>query len=172
MCAVLGEGVSNLVSVLPDIALELDIANLNADRQIVVSDPLEAFAALHPVADQCDWEIVRLKVSGAFHSRLMEPAAREFVEFLATIEFSPHTVPVISNVTALPFPEASDAIRQALTQALTSPARWADSIRFAPSCGCSKFLETGPDNVLSRLVDRISWPSAATEPSYPAIIQI
>jgi malonyl CoA-acyl carrier protein transacylase len=159
MCAVLGEGVSNLVSVLPDIALELDIANLNADRQIVVSDP-------------CDWEIVRLKVSGAFHSRLMEPAAREFVEFLATIEFSPHTVPVISNVTALPFPEASDAIRQALTQALTSPARWADSIRFAPSCGCSKFLETGPDNVLSRLVDRISWPSAATEPSYPAIIQI
>jgi trans-AT polyketide synthase/acyltransferase/oxidoreductase domain-containing protein len=156
MCAVLGDDVGELAFLLAEVAPELDVANFNSDWQVVVSGPLEAFAALHPLADRRDWQVVRLNVSGAFHSRLMEPAARQFEDWLGQVAFAPPAVPVISNVTALPFPAGSEAIRQSLTQALTRPVRWTDSIRRARRGGCTTFLETGPGTVLSRLVERIS----------------
>ncbi len=155
MCAVLGKQVEELHSLLPRIAPELDIANLNSDEQLVVSGPPASFASLEGLAEERDWHLVRLKVSGAFHSRYMAQAARRFETLLSTVEFRPPRIPVIANVTATPYPSAVDAIRSMLARQLTQPVRWADSIRFVRSQGCHEFHEVGPGHVLGGLMAKI-----------------
>ena len=155
MCAVLGKQVEELHSLLPRIAPELDIANLNSDEQLVVSGPPASFASLEGPAEERDWHLVRLKVSGAFHSRYMAQAARRFETLLSAVEFRPPRIPVIANVTAMPYPSATGAIRTMLARQLTQPVRWADSIRFVRSQGCHEFHEVGPGHVLGGLMAKI-----------------
>jgi malonyl CoA-acyl carrier protein transacylase len=155
MCAVLGDNVAELHSVLPRIAPDLDIANLNTDRQIVLSGPTRSFAALEAIAEERDWHLVRLNVSGAFHSRYMEPAARRFEALLRDVEFRPPQIPVIANVTALPYPSSADEIRAMLVRQLTHPVRWTDSVRYVRSQGCVEFSEVGPGSTLTGLIAKI-----------------
>ena len=155
MCAVLGPHVEELLLLLPSVAPELDLANLNSDSQIVLSGPVGVFARLEELAEERDWHVVRLKVGGAFHSRYMESAAHGFGAFLRTIEFHPPKMPVISNVTGLPYPSEADEIRGMLTRQLIQPVRWADSVRFLRKIGCTNFIELGPGTVLTRMMAHI-----------------
>ncbi len=87
---------------------EIDIANLNTPSQIVISGPRDAVLAIKPVLEQAPGcrGVIQLAVSGAFHSRLMLDAQREFERFLAGFELAAPRIPVISNVTARPMGRA------------------------------------------------------------------
>jgi [acyl-carrier-protein] S-malonyltransferase len=104
---------------------------------------------------------VALKVSGAFHSPLMEPAVDGLKQALAAASFSTPKFPVIANAMARPVDRPDEAVKL-LADQLTAPVRWVECMRtaaeFAPE---ATFIEIGPGNVLSGLIKRIV-PGATT----------
>jgi [acyl-carrier-protein] S-malonyltransferase len=130
-------------------------ANYNSPGQIVVSGDAESVALLHETAKEAGAKrVLPLKVSGAFHSPLMESAVGGFRDALEAIDIADPAFPIVSNVTAEPVSDPV-AARELLVRQLTSPVRWVDSIRALAGSGVSAFLEIGPGNVLSGLVRRI-----------------
>ncbi|HEX5576882.1 MAG TPA: ACP S-malonyltransferase, partial [Gemmatimonadaceae bacterium] len=102
---------------------------------------------------------LRLPVSGAFHSPLMQPAEEGFRESVMSTEFAEPAFPVYSNVTEEPSGSAAEA-RELLIHQLTSPVRWAGEIqRVAARFPDALFVEMGPGNVLTGLLGR-NVPSA------------
>jgi len=137
-------------------------ANLNTPDQTVISgDP----AAVERAGTGCKAagarKVVSLKVSGAFHSPLMEPAVPGLAEALAMAGLADPGFPVIANVTAGPVLTAVEAVRLLAAQ-LTAPVRWVDCIRTAARLASSaSFIEIGPGSVLTGLLKRIL-PGAAS----------
>ncbi|MFW6162097.1 MAG: ACP S-malonyltransferase [Planctomycetota bacterium] len=130
-------------------------ANYNAPGQIVFSgnQPAVEWMTAH-AKDFGALRAVRLRVSGAFHSRLMEPAAERLAEALGAVAVSqPHT-PVIANVTAKPVTDAAE-VRGLLVDQLTSPVLWEDSMRYLVANGVRRCVEVGPGTVLTGLLRRI-----------------
>jgi [acyl-carrier-protein] S-malonyltransferase len=129
-------------------------ANFNAPGQVVVSGDVEGVKQLAEIAPEAGAKkVIILNVSGAFHSPLMEPAARGLREHLESIDFQDPTVPVISNVTARPVTLGPEA-RDLLVSQLTSAVRWSDSIATMVEKGVDRFLELGPGKVLAGLNKR------------------
>jgi [acyl-carrier-protein] S-malonyltransferase len=136
-------------------------ANVNAPDQTVISgDP----AAVTRAGDGCRTRgakrVLPLRVSGAFHSPLMEPAVAGLREALQSAHFADPRFPVIANASARPARSAAEAVAQLAAQ-LTAPVRWVECVREAarlnPGAG---FVELGPGNVLAGLLKRIL-PGAA-----------
>lgn len=137
-------------------------ANLNAPDQTVLSgDP----AAVERAGEGCKARgakrVIALKVSGAFHSPLMQPAVAGLTAALAEAKFGDPSVPIIANATATAVSTAAEG-RRLLAEQLTAPVRWVACMQQAaalvPGAG---FVEIGPGNVLSGLVKRIV-PGAST----------
>jgi [acyl-carrier-protein] S-malonyltransferase len=165
MAAVLGLATEEVELLCREVSTGEEVAvaaNLNAPDQTVVSgDP----AAVERAAAACKARgakrVVPLKVSGAFHSPLMAPAAQGLEQALAQTRFGEPRVPVIANATATPVTTSHEA-RRLLAEQLTAPVRWVASMeRAAALAPGARFLEIGPGNVLSGLVKRIV-PGAAT----------
>jgi [acyl-carrier-protein] S-malonyltransferase len=135
-------------------------ANYNTAEQIVVSGEVAGVERLIDLAKQNGAKrALRLPVSGAFHSPLMEPAVAGFAEAVAATEFAEPSFPVYSNVTEEPSASSADA-RALLIQQLTAPVRWAGEMtRIAAKNPDALFVEMGPGNVLTGLLTRII-PSA------------
>jgi [acyl-carrier-protein] S-malonyltransferase len=137
-------------------------ANLNAPDQTVLSgDP----AAVERAGDGCKARgakrVIGLKVSGAFHSPLMQPAVQGLAAALAEAAFRDPAVPVVANATATPVTTVAEA-RRLLAEQLTAPVRWVDCMRRAAELvPAATFVEIGPGNVLSGLLKRIV-PGAPT----------
>jgi [acyl-carrier-protein] S-malonyltransferase len=130
-------------------------ANYNAPGQIVISGDVRAVEAALVLAKEAGARrAVRLNVSGAFHSPLMEEAEAGLAAQLETVAMSDPGYPVVSNVTAQPVTSAADASRLLVRQ-LTSPVRWTDSVRTMLGLGVTTFLEIGPGSVLTGLLRRI-----------------
>ena len=132
-------------------------ANMNAPDQTVISgDPAAVQAAGASCKDAGAKRVLPLKVSGAFHSPLMEPAEVGLREELARVAFSAPAFPIIANASAEPVNDAETA-RELLGAQLTSPVRWVESMtRAAGHAGDGiRFLELGPGKVLSGLLKRI-----------------
>jgi [acyl-carrier-protein] S-malonyltransferase len=126
-------------------------ANFNTPGQVVVSGDEDAVERVTPALHEAGAKkVVPLKVSGAFHSPLMEPAAPGLESRLARIEVSDPSFPVISNVTAVPV-EGADAVRGLLVRQVTSAVRWAESIGRMVALGAERFVELGPGSVLTGL---------------------
>jgi malonyl CoA-acyl carrier protein transacylase len=159
MVAVLGLSSSRLIELMMENGLDtIDIANYNAPTQTVVSgsaDEIDRAAQLFESfgASAC----VRLAVSGAFHSRGMERAARAYADFIGHFDFSRPRLPVISNATGLPYPaDASSAvIASLLVRQIVRPVLWVKCVESMLQAGVTSFTEAGPGNVLSRLVSQI-----------------
>ena len=98
--------------------------------------------------------VVKLSVSGAFHSPLMVPAAAKFEDHLASLSFHDPAFPVIANVTAKPV-STGDAAQALLARQFTTPVQWAASVLHMVECGADRFLEIGPGSVLRGLNRRI-----------------
>jgi malonyl CoA-acyl carrier protein transacylase len=83
--------------------------------------------------------------------------ANQFERFIERFSFGPPTLPVISNVTARPYPRnsTSASVKSLLVRQIASPVRWADSIRHLGVMGATTFIETGPGKVLARLCEQI-----------------
>jgi [acyl-carrier-protein] S-malonyltransferase len=131
-------------------------ANYNTDEQIVVSGEVGGVERVMQLAkDAGAKRVLRLPVSGAFHSPLMEPAEKGLREALAATSFAEPAFPVFSNVTENESAGAADA-RELLATQLTSPVRWAGEIRnVASRFPEALFVELGPGAVLIGLLSRI-----------------
>ncbi len=130
-------------------------ANFNAPGQIVVSGSVTAVR--RAIEEAPNWgarKAVELNVSGAFHSSLMAPAARELAAVLEAIDVQTATCPVVANVDAEPVMQP-DAIRSRLLEQLTAPVRWVDCVAKLRDLGSTVFLEVGPGKVLTGLLRRI-----------------
>jgi [acyl-carrier-protein] S-malonyltransferase len=156
MAAVLGMEAGPLAQVCE--AAGVDIANLNAPGQTVISGSLDALEKAGELAKEAGARrVVPLQVSAAFHSRWMRPMSEEFVEeHLAEVsDYHNPGVPVIANVTARPV-ASGDEIPELLGRQTYSAVRWMDSVEYMVSQGVNTFLEIGPGKVLSGLIKRIA----------------
>ena len=131
-------------------------ANYNTEEQIVVSGEVGGVERLMQLAKEAGAKrALRLPVSGAFHSPLMEPAEKGLREALAATSFAEPAFPVFSNVTEMESSSAAEA-RELLATQLTSPVRWAGEItNIASRFPDALFVELGPGAVLTGLLSRI-----------------
>ena len=126
-------------------------ANFNASGQVVVSGDIAGVEqGMERATDAGARRVVRLNVSGAFHSPLMEPAVDALRDKLQSKEFQDTAYPVFSNVTASPVTSGSEA-RQLMVEQLTSAVRWSASVAAMVDAGADRFLELGPGSVLCGL---------------------
>ncbi|MSR20643.1 MAG: [acyl-carrier-protein] S-malonyltransferase [Gemmatimonadetes bacterium] len=138
-------------------------ANFNSEGQIVISgDTAGVEQGMRLLKEAGAKKVIPLKVSGAFHSALMEPAAGPLRRRLEAIEFRNPTFPVVSNVTARPVTTGGEA-RELLVRQLTSPVRWSASVAAMVGAGADRFLELGPGKVLATL-NRRNAPAATSTP--------
>ena len=158
MAAVIGLDDESVVSVCEQAQDEAGVcvpANFNATGQVVISGDLAGVERAMDYAMKAGAKrVVRLSVSGAFHSPLMAPAAAEFEDWLAPLSFHDPAFPVIANVTAKPV-STGDAARALLVRQFTTPVQWAASVLHMADCGADRFLEIGPGSVLRGLNRRI-----------------
>lgn len=130
-------------------------ANDNAPGQIVISGTedgiVKATESLTAIGAR---RIVPLKVSGPFHSPLMEPARAAFEEVLRGATFNDADYPVIQNTAATPTTDAEE-IRTRLIGQITSPVRWTETMRFLAAQGECALVEAGPGAVLTGLAKKV-----------------
>ena len=139
-------------------ANDVSIANFNSPSQTVLSGGIAGIEAVERELNERGLLVKRLKVSGAFHSPQMQPAAQGLSEVLATIEFSEPSVPVISGRTAKPFFDPPSE----LVAALTEPVRWIEVVGTLVSAGVERWVEVGPGRALAGLVKKsIADPAGA-----------
>lgn len=162
MAAVVGLTVDQVRGVLEaQGAATIDIANLNAPQQSVISGLKEDVLAVRQAFEEAGAKLfVPLDVSGAFHSRYMRPAQAEFEQFVRDFSFSAPAVPVIANVTARPY--EAGAIVDTMCRQITSPVRWAESMQYALQAPEPEFQEIGPGTVLTSLLRQIRAAPAAS----------
>jgi [acyl-carrier-protein] S-malonyltransferase len=149
MMAVLGE---RAASAAADVAarLGLTVANDNAPGQVVLSGSKTGLVEARQELRAAGLKAIRLPVAGAFHSPAMASAAVRFREALAAVVFRKPQVPVYSSVAAAPFADP----RAGLAAALTEPVRWRQTIARMHAAGAREFVEVGPGDVLTGLVQR------------------
>ena len=129
-------------------------ANFNADGQVVISgDKTGVREGMERAQDAGAKRVIELKVSGAFHSPLMEPAEEGLRAHLEGVSFSDPSFPVVSNVTAEPV-RAGGAACDLLIRQLTAPVLWSASVKTMLREGAETFLELGPGAVLCGLNKR------------------
>jgi len=157
MAAVLGIPAEKAASAVEALGKEgAYVANHNAPAQVVISGTAEglskAEAALKSAGAR---RIVRLQVSGPFHSPLMSEARREFDDALAAFAFSDPRLPVYSNVTGAIIRSGAEA-RELCGKQLVSTVRWVTVEEGLLRDGFDLFLETGPGTVLAGLFRGLS----------------
>ena len=159
MGAVIGLGASLIDKVIKDNGLgSLDVANFKSPSQTVVSGPVDDIKRAGPFFEKSGAQMyIPLQVSAAFHSRYMADSAKAFGDFLAPMSFAAPRIPVIANATAQPYPadDASASVKTRLVNQITHSVQWTQSVRLLIGKGVTKFTETGPGNVLTRLVQQI-----------------
>ena len=165
MGAVIGLDAATISRVIADNGLgSIDVANFNSPSQTVVSGPLEDIKRAGAFFEKAGAQMyIPLQVSAAFHSRYMADAAKKFAEFLAPMSFSAPRIPVVANATAQPYPtfNASESVKTLLVNQITHSVQWTQTVRFLLAQGVTQFSETGPGNVLTRMVQQIQQAKAA-----------
>ena len=132
-----------------------ETANDNGGGQIVISGHKAAIDRAMAIAkEQGAKRAVLLRVSGPFHSSLMKPAADEMGRSLADVTIAEPKIPIVANVTALPY-RGAEEIRLNLVKQITGAVRWRESVLWLAGQGVTRFVELGPGKVLSGLVRRI-----------------
>lgn len=151
MAAIIGLDSVQVQNVLDsDNFSRLSVANYNSPSQTVISgDRKQISEAENAFIAAGAKRYVTLRVSGAFHSRFMEPAAREYERTVRGSYFSPPKVPVIANTSAREY--KFDQIAVMLLRQLVEPVKWCDSVRYVAHLGVSEFQEIGPGRVLTGL---------------------
>ncbi|WP_394849106.1 ACP S-malonyltransferase [Pendulispora brunnea] len=164
MAAVIGLEEDRIQQVLKENDLaSMDIANFNSPGQIVISGPLDDVTRAKPIFEKSGARVyIPLPVGAAFHSRYVADAARAFGDFLAPMEFDAPRIPVISNVTAMPYEtrNASATIKSLLIDQITRPVQWMQSMNFLMEKGVRDFREVGPGNVLTKIAHNIQKAAA------------
>jgi len=133
---------------------DVDIANINAPGQIVISGELTKVEAAVGVAKEYGIRrATMLNVAGAYHSRLMDSAYEKLGAVLANLPMQTPRFPVISNVTGMEVTTPIE-IRRTLQDQVTGTVRWMDCVERLAALGCDLFIELGPGGVLAGLLQR------------------
>ena len=156
MAAVLGLDDDKVEAICENITDEVVVpANYNCPGQIVISGSNAGIdAACEQLLAAGAKRALKLKVGGAFHSPLMEPAREELAAAIEATAFSTPVCPVYQNVNALPQTDP-DVIKKNLVAQLTAPVRWTQTVVNMLTGGASEFIEIGPGNVLQGLVKKV-----------------
>lgn len=131
-------------------------ANFNCPGQIVISGEIDAINAACEAAKAAGAKrAIPLKVGGAFHSPLMEPARAELAGAIEATEFHTPACPIYQNVDAMPHTAPAE-IKADLVAQLTAPVRWTKTVQNMVADGATEFIEFGPGKVLQGLVSKIA----------------
>ena len=131
-------------------------ANYNCPGQIVISGSIEGVdAACAKMLEAGAKRALKLKVGGAFHSPLMEPARAELADAIAHTDFHAPKCPVYQNVNAEPQTDP-ETIKKNLIAQLTAPVRWTQTVQNMIAAGADTFVEVGPGAVLQGVLKKIS----------------
>ena len=152
MAAMIGADENGVRALAAD--ADVDVANINAPGQIVISgERAKVEAAIGMAKEHGIRRATLLNVAGAYHSRLMETAYQKLGAALRHVPVLPPRFPVVSNVTGL---EATTPIeiRRTLQDQVTSTVRWVDCVERLVDLGCDFFIELGPGGVLAGLLQR------------------
>ncbi|MDR1414031.1 MAG: ACP S-malonyltransferase [Puniceicoccales bacterium] len=154
MLCLIGGNSEEVAAVCAETGIEM--ANLNCPGQIVVSGATGSIKKAKEVAEKMAFKrVLLLNVAGAYHSRLMEKAARKFENFLNEVQFQVPQIKVLSNVTGMPV-ESPGEIKKLLAEQIVSPVLFEKCCRSALQMGISEFFECGPGKALSGIVRKIS----------------
>lgn len=130
-------------------------ANYNCPGQIIISGAVEAVEAANAkMLEAGAKRALLLKVGGAFHSPLMEPARAELAKAIEATQFNAPKCPIYQNVDAQAHTDAAE-IKANLVAQLTSPVRWTKSVQNMIAAGAKTFIECGPGAVLQGLISKI-----------------
>jgi [acyl-carrier-protein] S-malonyltransferase len=130
------------------------VANHNTEKQIVITGAPAQVEKVSRQAVQKGAKAVTLKVSGAWHSQLIQGAEQEFSDFLKTIPFKPPQCDVLLNVTA-EAEENPEEIRSVMSRQLCSPVRWYPAMKRLMERRIDVIVEVGPGRVLAGLLKQI-----------------
>ena len=158
MAAILGLPLET-VEIACDEAAEGEVcspANINSPAQIVIAGNTEAVdRAIELLKERGAKRAIKLNVSAPFHCDLMYPAQERLAEDLAKIEFRDLRFPIIENVSSDPNTKA-ERVRVALTEQVSSPVCWAQSVEYLLAEEVGTFVEVGAGKVLCGLVRQIN----------------
>lgn len=133
----------------------VQVANDNCPGQVVISGDVAALEkAMELAKAKGAKRALKLAVSIAAHSALMQSGVAQYTEAVSAIAIQAPRVPVVSNITAQPIPDEA-AIRAELPAQLTNPVRWTESVRYLLGQSVTTFLEFGSKDVLTGLLKRI-----------------
>jgi len=156
MAAILGLEDAKVEEVLIGIEEVVVPANYNSPGQLVISGSIKGIEiACEQLKVAGAKRALPLKVGGAFHSPLMEPARIELAAAISAAKFSAPICPVYQNVDARPHSNP-DEIRANLVAQLTSPVRWTQTAANMIADGGTTFVEVGPGTVLQGLIKKVS----------------
>jgi [acyl-carrier-protein] S-malonyltransferase len=152
MAAMIGADESAVRALAAD--ADVDVANINAPGQIVISgERAKVEAAIGMAKEHGIRRATLLNVAGAYHSRLMESAYQKLGAVLIHVPVQPPRFPVISNVTGAEVTTPIE-IRRTLQDQVTGTVRWLDCMERLADLGCDLFVELGPGGVLAGLLRR------------------
>ncbi|NTW24837.1 MAG: ACP S-malonyltransferase [Lentimicrobium sp.] len=156
MAAILGLEDAKVEEVLAGIDEIVVPANYNSPGQLVISGSMKGIEVACELLKAAGAKrALPLKVGGAFHSPLMEPARVELAAAINATNFNTPVCPVYQNVTGKPVTEPA-LIRENLVAQLTAPVRWTQSVQNMVADGGDIFVEVGPGTVLQGLVKKIA----------------
>lgn len=134
----------------------VDVANYNSPAQVVITGDNDAVAKAGEILlAKGARRVVPLPVSGAFHSKFMENASKEFVGFVSDLELNNAEIPVVTNVDAKATVESAD-FREKMPKQICSSVHWTQTIQQMANEGVEIFVEIGPGKVLAGLNRKIA----------------
>ena len=156
MLAILGSAIEDINNYILEVKSNgvCEIANDNAQGQIIVSGTIDSIDELKNILKKHKKKSISLPVSAPFHCSLMNPAAIKMMEKIKAVNFSKPNFDIVANVTALPLNTPED-IKQLLVKQIYSKVRWRESIIFMGKNKIDEFIEIGPGKILTGLVKRI-----------------
>jgi [acyl-carrier-protein] S-malonyltransferase len=156
MLAILGTEIKEINNYILKIKSKgvCEIANDNAQGQIIVSGNIEPIEELKNIIKNNKKKCIFLPVSAPFHCSLMNSAANKMKEKINVVNFKKPDFEIVANVTASPVKNPED-IKKFLVQQIYSQVRWRESIVFMGENKINDFIEIGPGKVLTGLVKRI-----------------
>ena len=158
MAAILGLGLDDLDVVCADAAQGQVVspANYNSDGQVVIAGHTEAVnRAIDLAKGKGAKRALLLPVSAPFHCSLMLPAGDRLASVLADVEVGEMSLPVVSNVEAIPNQDSA-RVCELLVKQVSAPVRWQETIVSMVELGVDRYIEIGPGKVLSGLVKRMA----------------
>ena len=156
MIAVLGAKIKDVINLIQTRNINngiCEIANDNAEGQVIISGDNESVEKFQIILKDSKIKSIPLKVSAPFHCSLMKPAADKMKEKINNIKFKNPIINIISNVTAKPENNAEN-IKKLLIEQIFSTVKWRESIINMSDANVINYIEIGPGKVLTSMVKR------------------